>query len=198
METRFVVTGVLVLLTALSVGCSPVQVGPVQVVIDAGEVVLPIAGLKGLDLPPLTATIPFCDLPSEEDVNERVREVGGFDVRRFARISRIQLGETRFEAIEGDFNFASSASLHLTPVGSERFSLGSASAPEGFGGLIVLVPQAPIELLDLIRANDEAPLGVCPLLETRFALRALPPQATRFRMVVVIDVFAELGLFRKS
>jgi len=189
-------------------GCSPVEVGPIQVVINAGEAVLPPPGLglKGdlppfgdlpplEDLPPLSITQPFCDLPSEAELTERIQSVGGFDVSRFARISAVELTETRFVAVDGDFSFANSASIHLTPVGGEVFSLGEASAPEGFGDAIILVPTEKVQLLEIIRANDAAPSELCPLLELQFTMGALTVPEVQFQIFVVVDAFVELGVF---
>lgn len=192
-------------LTLFLAGCScaPIEVGPIEVVINAGETTVPSVEAKVgvIDTSvPLTAVQMFCELPTESELQNSIESVEGIDVAEITEVTAIKLVETRIEALEGDFNFFSAVTTRFRPVNGfgDPFILGAASAPQGLGTMVRLLPPVEVDLLDVMRANEDAPLGLCPALESEFSVILPPPlqvPVVRFKTSIVVEIYAEIAAF---
>lgn len=188
------VVAALVALTA----CTPdgdLVVGPVTVTARVGEA----SFLQTLFVLRGDATVThrqrFCDLPSEEELEDEVLQVADFDISRFVQLHRLELVNTTLTATSGDFNFMTGMTVRFVPQpgAGPAVVLGTASNPNGFGSQIVLTPVADVDLLELIRANDAAGDDDCPKLEYEITFKSIPLSDVEYTVDVTVDGYAELG-----
>jgi hypothetical protein len=191
----------LTLIMASLAGCSgrSIEIGPIRVTAPLGEGTLLADMFSSKGLVPITRTEDLCNLPTEEQLQESVLQAGNINLSDFVRLSRLEVVETTFTATSGDFNFVSEVSVRYIPapidgVDQDPVELGSASNPNGLGTIITLVPPETVDLLDLIRANDDNPSDECPQLEIVATARTVPSQDVTFTIDTTIDAFARVGI----
>lgn len=177
-----------------------VEVGPVSFTaeIGGGTLLEDIFTRKGGV--PITHQEDFCDMPSEEALEDQFLQVGDIDISKFVRLSRLELVESTITATQGDFNFLSSMTVRFIPapvngVEQDPVVLGTASNANGLGTVVVLTPPEPVDFLDLIQQNDANPSSECPKLELEVTVRAVPTQDVTYIAEVSIDAYAEIGSF---
>jgi len=177
--------------------CTPdgnLIVGPIRITANIGEASFAetLFGLKGATI---THRQKFCDMPTEEELSEQLKGEGSFDVTRFVRPNRLELVETIITATSGDFDFLTAMTIRYIPKpgAGPIVVLGSASAPEGFGTEIVLVPEEGVDFLELIRANDDSDSEQCPKIEYEMTFKSVPLQDVNYRLDITVDGYVELG-----
>ena len=177
-----------------------VEVGPVSFTteIGSGTLLEDIFTRKGGV--PISHQEDFCDMPSEEALEDQFLQVGEIDISKFVRLSRLELVESTITATQGDFNFLSAMTVRFIPapvngVAQDPVVLGTASNANGLGTVVVLTPPAPVDFLDLIQQNDANPSSECPKLELEVTVRAIPSQDVSYTAEVSIDAYAEIGSF---
>jgi len=185
-------------LTALIASCTQsgtVEVGPIRVTQTIGESTF----LRSVFLPkgggPVTWSDDFCDIPSEQELQEQVLNVGGVDLSRFIRLSGLHLVNTHIVATSGNFNFMTSMTVRFIPKpgAGDPVTLGTASNAGGLGTDIVLVPPSPVDFLDLIRANDASPSLLCPKLEYTITFTGPPTSDVDYSAEVTVDGYVDVG-----
>lgn len=131
-------------------------VGPVRVTATIGEAsfVETLFSLKGGAT--ITHKQKFCDMPTEDELQEQVTTVGEIDLSSFIRLEKLELVETVLTATSGDFDFMTEMTVRFLPQpgAGSPVVLGTASNPAGLGAEVVLVPEDGVDFLALIRAND--------------------------------------------
>jgi hypothetical protein len=202
-NTRILAMAAMVVGLVLSFsGCGGpfVEVGPVSFTteIGSGTLLEDIFTRKGGV--PISHQEDFCDMPSEQALEEQFLQVGDVDISKFVRLSRLELVESTITATQGDFNFLSAMTVRFIPApvnGAEQdpVVLGTASNANGLGTVVVLTPPAPVDFLDLIQQNDANPSSECPKLELEVTVRAIPTQDVSYTAEVSIDAYAEIGSF---
>lgn len=183
---------------AFGLSCSPngnLIVGPVRVTATIGEAsfVETLFSIKGGAT--ITHKQKFCDMPTEEELQEQVTTVGDIDLSAFIRLDRLELVETVLTATSGDFDFLTGMTVRFLPKpgAGNPVVLGAASNPNGLGTEIVLEPEDGVDFLALVRANDAADPDDCPRIEYTLTFQSVPTQDVDYRLDVTVDGFAEVG-----
>lgn len=185
---------VLLMVTA----CSPngnLVVGPVRVTATIGEASFleTLFSLKGGAT--VTHKQKFCDMPTEDELQEQVTTVGDIDLSSFIRLDRLELVETVLTATSGDFSFMTEMTVRYLPKpgAGDPVVLGTASDSNGFGTEIVLIPEDGVDFLELVRANDAVGGDGCPRIEYTITFQSIPTQDVEYRLDVTVDGYAEVG-----
>ncbi len=185
-------------LAMLAGSCTPggtIEVGPIRVTQTIGESTF----LRSIFLPkggvPVVWSDDFCEIPSEQELQEQVLTVGGVDLSSFIRLSGLNLVNTHIVATTGDFNFMTSMTVRFVPKpgAGDPVVLGTASNAGGLGTEIVLVPPQPVDFLDLIRANDASAAIQCPKLEYTVTFSGPPASDVDYRAEVTVDGYVDVG-----
>ena len=182
----------------LGLSCSQngnLLVGPVRVTATIGEAsfVETLFSLKGGAS--ITHKQKFCDMPTEDELQEQVTTVGDIDLSAFIRLERLELVETVLTATSGDFDFLTGITVRFLPKpgAGNPVVLGTASDPSGLGTEIVLEPEDGVDFLELIKANDAGDPDACPRIEYTLTFQSVPTQDVEYRLDVTVDGFAEVG-----
>jgi hypothetical protein len=194
-KALFTTTTAALLIVASCTPSGNLRVGPVRVTANIGEAsfLQTIFSVKG------GATVvhkqKFCDMPTEEELQEEVTTVGEIDLSTFIRLDKLELVETKITATSGNFNFLTAMSIRFLPKpgAGNPVVLGAAINPNGFGTEIVLEPEDGVDFLALIRANDEADPNDCPRIEYTMTFQSLPSQDVEYTLDVTVDGYAEVG-----
>ncbi|MBX7257577.1 MAG: hypothetical protein K1Y02_14550 [Candidatus Hydrogenedentes bacterium] len=183
---------------AIGTSCTPqgtIEIGPVRVTQAIGESTI----LQSIFLPkdgaPIVWSDDFCDMPSEQELQDEVLNVGGIDLSGFVRLSALNLINAHLVATSGDFNFMTSITVRFIPKPSagDPVVLGTASNAGGLGTEITLTPPEPVDFLELIRANDESDSLICPKLEYTVSYSGPPTSDVAYRAEVTVDGYVEVG-----
>ena len=170
-------------------------VGPVRVTATIGEAsfVETLFSLKGAAT--ITHKQKFCDMPTEDELQEQVTTVGEIDLSSFIRLEKLELVETVLTATSGDFDFMTEMTVRFLPQpgAGSPVVLGTASNPAGLGTEVVLVPEDGVDFLALIRANDAAGDDACPRIEYEMTFNSIPTEDIEYRLDITVDGFAEVG-----
>jgi hypothetical protein len=177
-------------------GNGTLRIGPFGIMIPAGEGSL----LRDLFLKKVVVSNKeeVCDLPSEADLAAMVSNVGNIDLSDIIAISDLDLVQTVVTATSGDFGFLTEMTVRWIPApinGQEQdpVVLGTASDPNGFGSVIVLVPSASVDLIDLIRLNDMNTSSDCPEIEIEVDANGVPTGDVEYTVDLDIDAYVEIG-----
>lgn len=129
-----------------------------------------------------------CNLPSrnamEREVRARAGSFGGF-----VKLDKVLLQSITLEASAGSFDSFTEVEVWYITVGGagvESTYLGSAEAPDGFGGSITVTPPGEIDLLDLMAGQ------ACGAARVTVSGTA-PGGPITFDAVVQLQVHAEIG-----
>jgi hypothetical protein len=184
---------------ALGCGSQGLQVGPVPVSVPLeGGAIDPSAFilLPTLELT-FTTTQDFCDLPSEQDVIDRLPDLGGIDMARFVELDSIDLAGIVLTASSGDFEFLREITVSYVPkpvngLPQEPIVVGYAQSDNGFGDTVALEAPDYVDLLELIRDNDANSEPGCPQLEITVT-GTRPDETVTWDGQVEADIYATLG-----
>jgi hypothetical protein len=200
--TRFGAGRWAIVVVALVAACSPqgLTIGPVPVSlpveggsINPDEFIL-IPG--GVELE-FTIRQDFCALPTEQEITDRLPELASIDLSRIVRLKEIELAGLVLTATSGDFSFLREITVSYVPksllgLEGDPVVIGYAESPDGFGDSVVLTPPSDVDLLELIRDNDDNPSPGCPQVD--ITIRGVRPQETvEWEGLVETDVFATIG-----
>lgn len=192
---QFMMMGVLAL---AGCGSGGVEIGPIPVsmpieggVIDPDDFPVPVI--------PLTYTVrdDFCALPTEQDIVGRLPEIAGIELSGIVDLTEIELAGVVLTAVSGDFAFLREITVSFVPKpvdgeAREPVVIGYAADDEGFGDSVILYPPEDVDLLHLIRANDDNDAEGCPQVEITIT-GVRPAQEVEWEGVVETDLSAVLG-----
>jgi len=191
-----------VFIVALSLtqpGCTgngTLRLGPFGLMIPAGEGSL----LRDLFLPKIVVSHSedVCDLPSEADIAAMAGSLGSIDLSSILAVSDLNLIQTIVTATSGDFNFLTAMTVRWIPApvngqAQTPVVLGTASNPSGLGTQVILVPTAPVDLIDLIRMNDANTSMDCPKIELEIDANGVPLGDVEYTVDLDIDAYIEVG-----
>ena len=110
----------------------------------------------------------------------------------------LELAGITIRALEGDFSGAHFVMVNYVPapvlgIPQLPVPLGQATALTGFGTEVVL-DAADVDLLELIRANDESLSGECPSIQVVVIATAVPTEPIRYMIELEIDAYAAFGV----
>jgi len=196
---RFALVGVCLAITMAN--CGPgglLEVGPVRVTssMGSGSFVPAVFGKAAT----VTVDQDFCDMPSESELSDQVLEVGGVDFSKFVRLSRLDLVHGTLTATEGNFDFMTDLTVSFVPAegvegSTEPVVLGTASDAGGLGTEITLVPPDGVDILALIRQNDNNEAGTCPKLRYEMTIKSAPLMNVKYDISLTVDAYAQVGKF---
>lgn len=171
-----------------------------------------LSGCNGLALPPIPVAITittdaeiiaaneddgnvdvvltlFCDLFSEERLDELLTTFGGAEIAALVDIPSVELESLEFIATEGDFSAYTMAAADLTIVGpsSDPIDLGAVSDANGLGEGFELVAEMPLDLLNDLNEDE------CGVPALHLAGDAAPTADTRFTVVANVLVYTQLN-----
>ena len=173
---------------------NPPVLGPFRVtapVGDASFVSTLFGGKGGL---PVTTRQKFCDMPSEEELQDEVLQVGNVDLSTFIQLHELQLVKTTITATSGDFGFVTDMTVKFIPKpgSGSPVVIGTASNPNGFDTEIVLEPTDSVDFLELIRANDAGDPNTCPKLEYTITFSQPWLSDVEYHVDVTVDGYVEV------
>lgn len=171
-----------------------------------------LSGCDGLTLPPIPVAITiitdaeiiaaeqddgnvdvaltlFCDLFSEERLDELLTTFGGADIAALVDIPSVELESLEFIATEGDFSAYTIASADLTVIGpsSDPIDLGAVSDANGLGEGFELVAETPLDLLNDLNEDE------CGVPALHLVGDAAPTEDTRFTVIAHVLVYTQLN-----
>lgn len=185
----------------LTCGCNGkgIEIGPIPVTIPLGSGEIDPTALTNAEFGPIavgTFEHELCTLPTEDQLADAFRAGAGF-VGRILELSRVELQETIVRALDGDLRALKAIDLAYIPAGDGllgRARLGSAISLTGFGDEVSLRPWSDVNLLELVRANDQSVSAECPSVEIR-AAGAVPEAPITWEAEVRADIYARVQLF---
>lgn len=175
-------------------GSGSSEIGPFRFEITAASGSL----LRDLFLPKqdvaFQVTRDYCDMPTEGEVQDYLREAWDFDLSRLVRISRLDLVHTTITATSGDFEVFTRLSVYYLPAGDPagEVLLGTASSATGFGDTIVLTPSDAVDFLELIVENDAYTGSECPQMRIEVTANGVPSSDVAYQVDVSLDAYAKL------
>jgi hypothetical protein len=189
-------------LIAILAACTPqgLNIGPIPVSlpvdggsIDPSQFVLVPGGIE-FDY---TTDQDFCGLPTEQEIIDQMPSIGSIDVSGLVTLKKINLSDIVLTATTGDFSFLHEITVSFVPKpvnGQEQdpVVIGYAYSPDGFGNSITLIPPDDVNLLDLIRANDDNPATGCPKIQMDVR-GTKPSQLVEWEGKVDSDIYATIG-----
>lgn len=189
----------LAVLAAAACGPAGLNLGPIPVDFPIGSGAIDpdsLISIPGFDLS-RTARQDFCALPTEEDIVDRLPEIAGIDMDRFVKLTAIELTGIVVTAESGDFSFLREITVSFVPKpvdGEERepVVIGYAYSENGFGASVVLYPPDEVDLLELIRDNDDNPASECPQIEITVT-GSRPGTVVQWQGFLQADIYARLG-----
>lgn len=176
------------------------RIGPFPIAVDAGEGEFS-SGLLGLPVG-LRGTYdvehPVCQLPTEEQVQKIVHESAGDAFSSHFTLTDIPLTNVTFTALQGDFRSITDVELFFQPKPRKGrrqspVRIGSARSASGFGVEINVAAEGGLDLLRLVRENDENPSEECNAVLIRVTGR-VPERPIRWFAEVFGDAYGILGL----
>lgn len=186
----------------IAVGCSPqgITIGPYPVSmpveggsIDPASFILVPGGIEF----EYTTREDFCALPTEQELADQMPAVAGIEMSGILKFKSINLSGLVLTATMGDFDFLREMTVSIVPkpvngLPQEPIVIGYAYSPDGFGESVSLVPPDDVDLLDIIKANDDNPAPGCPKLEITIT-GTKPTERVDWEGTVEADIFATLG-----
>lgn len=155
--------------------CSPegIPFGPVPVTLSIEGGTLdpePFARLAASEAATISVRVPYCGLPTEQDIIDQVPEMGPVNLSGFVSLDVLEVVAATLFAEGGDFSAIREIVISFVPKPSlgapwGPIEIGRATSPTGFGNAIELIPNPEVNFLDLIRDNDDNPFPGCPQLE---------------------------------
>ena len=201
MSKRMIVSAVVS--AVIIAGCSVkngFEIGPIKMTIPMGAGVLePSQFPDTSNLPLLIGKVrrDLCNLPTEDQLTEVFRTAGSIDLSSVVRLSRLELDKTVLHVSSGSLEGIKAVQLYFVPKSGSIFgavNLGGAYSLSGFGNTLEIEPPSGVDLLELVRENDEMPGEGCPQLVVH-AAGAVPTEAIEWEVQLEVDGFARLGLF---
>ena len=190
--------GTCIVVSAIVVLCgcgAEFEIGPAQITFPLGS-----GSLSGPNFSKaLVATVEsdLCDLPSEAELKEELRNlVDTIDLTNLITLSRIEVVNTKITATSGNFNNLDQVSLEYVPKpvsGQEQppVSLGSVSTPPQLGNQIVLTPPSTVDMLQLMRQNDDNAGPGCPKVKMT-AEGTAPVTPISWQSEVTVNIWAKI------
>lgn len=184
--------GLLALFAGLSFsglsGCGSIALPPIPLSITiVMDLQIPAADASSgaVDVP-LTL---FCDLFSEERLNELLTAAGGAEIAALVDIPSVEMESVEFVATQGTFADFTTADLTMTLIapGTDPVDLGTLTDPNGLGTMFEVVQNPPFDLLNDL-SDDEC--GV-PTLHLE---GAAPTADIEFTVIANVVVYSQLNL----
>ncbi len=133
-----------------------------------------------------------CGLPDVQQFIQTIeQEVGAFLANRL-QIDAITLDNVRFTATEGDFNDITylGAEIVLQGEQDQEIALNTGVNPDGFGTEMTLAPEAPIDVLAILRGpSSDCVSGTLEISATT------PATDIVFSSTLQLTVYVSLHLF---
>jgi len=169
-------------------GCGPISLPPIPLsftIVTGAEVLAANAESGSVDVP-LTV---FCDLFSEERLNELLTAAGGAEVANLVDIPSVELESLDIMSTLGSFSSFTMADLTMTLVtpNSTPIDLGTVTSANGLGDSFTIMQSPPFDLLNDL-SDDEC--GV-PTLHLE---GAAPAEDIQFNVVANVVVYAQVNL----
>lgn len=191
----FILLSAAVVITAAA-GCgSPLVFGPYPFEATLGDGAIDPADFETKsDIPvPVVLRSDLCQLPTEADFEAGLAEVlpnlsGSLSIHEVRLRKVILTGDAPFSMIRAmDLRYAGTNAIGIPEI---PVNLGVAYSITGFGEQIELTPIGNVDLLELIRDNDQSP-GQCPELWA-FLVAATPEEAVAWHAEAEVDIYVAL------
>ncbi len=145
-----------------------------------------------------TPRMEVCDLPSEADLKEIIRDAAGDVVAGIFTITRMDVRALLLNATEGDFSDFNRITLYYVPkpvdgVNQPPVVIGTAEATGVFGTQVSLEPPEPVDFLELIRANDANTGPGCSGIYISVS-GEIPDETPTWDTDISLDVYTRLGV----
>ena len=188
-----------VLLSAVvTSGCMEGQkiiLGPIPLIIPVGTGIIDAVSIG---LPPgIPSTVetefPFCEVLTEDDILAVLEQILGPTLAPIFEVTEIELTGARMTALQGDLSGLTDLRAYYMPVAEpgmepELVLLSSATSETGFGQSIQLEPAAEIDLLDLIRENENTSGEGCPSILVELS-GLVPEEFIVLEAEIQVDVY---------
>jgi hypothetical protein len=173
--------------TGLS-GCDGFNLPPIPVaitIVNGAQIVAADQTSGSVDIP---LTI-FCDLFSEERLDELLTSFGGADIAALVDVPSVVLDSLEVVATQGNFANYTSGSMDMTLIdaGADPLDLGSVTDSNGLGTGFELMPEMT---LDLLNDLDDDQCGV-PALHLD---GATPTEDVEFQVIANVLVYTRINL----
>ncbi len=137
-------------------------------------------------------SVPLCDLPTSQDLEQMVIDTAGELLGGLIQLQAIKLTSMTLEATGGDFSSLTSLAVAWQPkpvndVEQADILLGEAESQDGLSDPLVLTGGDPVDLLQLIEAEEANPAEGCPELNVEIA-GTVPETAPVFDVIATVDV----------
>jgi len=125
--------------------------------------------------------VPMCTLPDRADLDEMIRQAVGGVVAGMIKLEKLELLEVNIIATSGDFNSLDWLSMYYQPkpvlgIGQPVVELGETYSETGLGTAVTLIPDEPVDFLQLIDEIAANPAEGCPKFGVR--LNGVVPEVT--------------------
>jgi hypothetical protein len=193
------VTGGICILLACGCNGKGIEIGPIPVTLPLGGGEIDPAALANSEFGPVAVGAfqqELCTLPTEDQLVETFRAGAGF-AGTILQLSRVELEETTVRAVEGGFNALKAIDLAYIPANGGllgRARLGSAASLTGFDDQVSVKPRSDVDLLEIIRANDNSVSAECPSIEIR-AAGVVPDAPITWEAEIQAGIYARVQLF---
>lgn len=142
--------------------------------------------------------LPVCDLPTQDDIKEIVRQNLGEWVANLITLDEMNLVETKLEALQGNFATITHVALKWRPepvddVEQPFVNLGTDDAPSGFGTDIVLAPEEQVDFLELIDEAAANPSTECASLNMDVS-GTVPADLPVWEVTVTVEIVGHVQL----
>ena len=170
-------------------GCDGFALPPIPVSITIATGAEVIAANQNDDTVDVPLTV-FCDLFSEESLNELITAFGGAEIAALVNISGVEMESVEVVALQDtNFDEFTTASLDMTLIapGSNPIDLGMVTDPTGLGASFEFVQDPPFDLLNDL-ADDE-----CGVPALHLKGDNTPTEDIQFNVIAHVLVYTQIS-----